>query len=582
MFGHGDGGGGTKRQHLDVLKRVKNLDGLPKLKVCHPKKFFEEVEKEENENHNLLTWNGELYLELHRGTYTSQAKTKKGNRYSENLMKNLETFQSFLNFENYPFEEIKELWKLIMINQFHDTLPGTSIEMVYEDTDRYYDKVKKEGIKMFNEMINNNSLKKEEFITIFNSNSWKRKEVIEVDDQFALIDVPSVGYSVYPKKELLKTSKNTPKVSISETKDHFVLDNQYVTVNVSKSTGRVSVYDKRIERTITEDGNKFCVYFDQALYWEAWDVCLYHSEKFRELGTQNFVSIELVKSDPLLCSLKLKMKISKTSKLEQTISLTAISPEVKFSTNVQWNENRKFLKVLFPTDIQQSFASYEIQFGHLQRTTKKNTSWDVAKFEVSNQKWFDLSEYGYGVSILNDSKYGSSIQNNNTMVLSLLRSPKAPDANCDIGNHSFTYSLFPHTKSFQEAGVIRAGYDLNNPLKIFNDLQFTGKLDKEGSQKKEEISFVEVERDAVVLEAVKKAEELDSIILRFYESFNSKCKTKISCFVGSKKVKGVFSCNCLERNDVPLKFKKESEEKIGFDLKFSNFEIKTVKLLLSK
>jgi len=296
------------------------------------------------------------------------------------------------------------------------------------------------------------------------------------------------------------------------------------------------------------------------MYWDAWDVDVYHLEKRRDV---NEGSVRVLERGPLRASLEISVKISGLSNLRQIVSLGALSPRLDFSCEVDWHETHKFLKVEFPLNIRSLTATYEIQYGHIQRPTHWNTSWDVARFEVCAHKWGDLSENDFGVSLLNDCKYGYATHGN-VMRLSLLRSPKNPDPECDMGHHKFRYALLPHQGTFQQANIIRESFNFNVPLIVTNNLPSSAPC-----------SFFEVDRNSVIIEAVKKAEDGSDVIIRIYESFGGRCSFRLKSYLPFKSVR---FCNMLEEE------KKESGQVEwkdgGVTIAIKPFEVITLALSL--
>lgn len=494
LFGNGDGGGGPTEAMIERVSRLKDVQGLAKIDYGHPDDFFNRLETNSGKNGSggLTEWKGELYFELHRGTYTSQALNKRYNRKLEVLLREIEILLASSNtFEKYPKEELDHLWKLFLLNQFHDILPGSSIEQVYKDSTADYKMIEEKGKdlmeKAFEQVlsksfVNNKSSKPdpvylaEESIELFdvccfgyygtlmknalnrfkkadlvlstfNSLGFARKEVIEVDlpegvkaNELGFSQVTAEGNKglvIVETKPLsvqvhqLKKENIVPaEVSVSD--GLFTLENYYVRAVFTEQGQLKSFYDKINSRQVIAEGslgNTFRIFDDVPLFWDAWDVEVYHLEKSFGVGVGK---VSVYEKGPVRVSLLLEVNLSPTSKLRQVISLSSISPRLDFTTSVDWNENRKFLKVEFPFNIQSDYATYETAFGWVQRPTHYNTSWDLAKFEVCGHKFADLSEYGYGVALLNDCKYGYATHGN-VMRLSLLRAPKAPDANCDIG-----------------------------------------------------------------------------------------------------------------------------------------------------
>ncbi|KAJ1933312.1 Glycoside hydrolase, 38 vacuolar alpha mannosidase [Linderina macrospora] len=338
--------------------------------------------------------------------------------------------------------------------------------------------------------------------------------------------------------------------------------------------GRIkSFVDNREDRELVPEGaqgNVFELYDDVGVYWDAWDIEIYNLEKYQSLpGTD----VTVVENGPLVASLIVRVPIGNTSTLVQTITLTAISPRLEFDSHIDWHENRKCLKVSFTWDISNDMATYETQFGVVQRPTHRNTSWDMAKFEVCGHKFADLSEYGYGVALLNDCKYGySTIEN--TMTLTLLRSPKAPDENCDMGNHTFRYAVFPHKGTFAESCVVKEAYNFNTPLLQLpaNAERFSEKADKAG---KTHPYFSLSNAPNVVLDTVKAAEDgSESFIVRMYEAYGGHAKALLTTALPAMKAERV---NILENHVGELEWLPYSK---SVAVKFKPFEIVTVKFSL--
>uniref|UniRef100_A0A674K3Z9 Alpha-mannosidase 2C1 n=1 Tax=Terrapene triunguis TaxID=2587831 RepID=A0A674K3Z9_9SAUR len=498
LFGFGDGGGGPTQKMLDRLKRMSDTDGLPRVQMSTPDRFFSMLEKEKTQ---LFTWIGELFLELHNGTYTTQAQIKKGNRECERILHDAEVLSSFAltqkNTFQYPSIKLQHLWRLLLLNQFHDVLPGSCIQLVVEDAMRYYAELLPTGPETAESLL------------VLNTLPWERTEVIS------------------------RTGAKTLGAIVLE-----------------------SVQDGHC-------ANQFVIFDDVPLYWDAWDVMDYHLETRKPITTL-LKPLEIVLAGGLRGSVKFSLQISEWSVITQEVILDAMCPYLRFLTQVDWNEAHRFLKVEFPLQVRSMNATYEIQFGHLQRPTHWNTSWDWARFEVWSHKWMDLSEHGFGVALLNDCKYGASVHKN-VMSLSLLRAPKSPDPTADIGPHEFTYAVMPHRGSFQEAGVIRYAYNLNFPLHTVPAV----------SAQCPAWSAFSVHSPAVVLETVKQAEDrLDGLVVRLYESHGS---TVVTWLQTSLPVKEAISCDLLERPDpsshLPL-------EEHGLKLSFTPFQVRSVLLIL--
>ncbi|XP_067676864.1 alpha-mannosidase 2C1-like isoform X2 [Haliotis asinina] len=564
LFGYGDGGHGPTEEMLEKLQRMKDVDGLPRVEMSTPDEFFTLVEKESGQD-KLCTWRGELYLELHNGTYTTHAQVKKSNRKCEFLLHDVELMGTIATIlastggkgYKYPSVELERIWKLFLLNQFHDVLPGSSIEIVYDDAHRYYKDVDTSGHKLLREAISaivRQELDKGEVVVV-NTQAWERQGVVRVaeasvspakkkksassDTQqvdkegntLALVKAVSCGMS-----RVERVSDFTPVSALKKGKVIHI-SNGLLTATVDSQGRLTSLMAQDSQRNVLSDddpGNQLLLYDDVPLYWDAWDVMDYHLETRKPI-TSVTQEAKLVDQGPLRATIEVTFSVGSSSFLKQRIILDADCPYVRFETEVSWHESHKFLKVEFPSSMRSTQATYEIQFGHLQRPTHYNTSWDSAKYEVCSHKWAVISEYGHGLAALNDCKYGFATEDN-VMRLSLLRSPKAPDANADMGDHAFTYAIMPYTGSFQTAGVIQQAYNLNSPLQVYTAPAST--LPPGGA------SYFTVDTPQVILETVKLSEDDDgAMVLRLYEAFGGGTTATLST---SLPIKTVNRCNGLE------------------------------------
>ncbi|XP_029010098.1 alpha-mannosidase 2C1 isoform X2 [Betta splendens] len=537
LFGFGDGGGGPTQLMLDRLDRVKDTDGLPKVQMSSPDKLFSQLRAD---SALLCTWAGELFLELHNGTYTTQAQIKRGNRECEALLHDAEvacclalgrdrTFQ-------YPDQKLQELWRLLLLNQFHDVIPGSCIEMVVDDALKYYEDIRRDGGAVLQEACGALG-SRGTAAGVFNSLPWERHEVIQTaggagGPALALVRVPSVGLSL-----IEETQPATP-VSVTVQADGTVLmENGILRTVVNKDGTLASLCLIDANREAISDGchgNQFVMFDDVPLYWDAWDVMDYHLQT-RKPQQEVVQPVCVARPGGLRGSVRFSLRVGERSSVTQEVVMDATCPYVRFHTEVTWAESHKFLKVEFPVRVHSPNATYEIQFGHAQRPTHMNTSWDWARFEVWAHKWSDLSEHNFGVALLNDCKYGCSVRKN-TMTLSLLRAAKAPDANADMGTHHFTYAVMPHAGSFQDAAVIRCAYNLNFPLRLMGCSPDTVPW-----------SAFSVSSEAVVLETIKQAEgRKGAFVVRLYESHGSSVTATLSTRLP---VKEAWICDLLEKQD---------------------------------
>ncbi|KAJ1881778.1 Glycoside hydrolase, 38 vacuolar alpha mannosidase [Coemansia sp. RSA 486] len=588
LYGNGDGGGGPLRSMLERLRRMQDVDGLPRVQQAHPRDFYKHVEDTSRE---LVSWKGELYFELHRGTYTSQANNKRWNRQSELLLRDAEmlctvahmrSHQGYSGLE-YPSDEFTRLWRLVCLNQFHDVLPGSAINMAYRDSDEIYkdifESVASIRQQALTSIYGHATIAQEPHmatdVAFLNTTGWMRSEVVALPESlvsnlvsgldhqsftvqksavqpntlFAMVgNVPGFGLSQLGGRDRTGAIQTEPGRSVrvyqSVSKDSFVMENAFVRVVIDSSGHVASFYDLNEQRELVpkgEQGNVFELYDDVPLYWDAWDEEIYLREKFKQLDG---VDVAIVESGPLLASLTARIPISDQSVLTQTISLSAISPRLDFDCEIEWHENRKSLKTSFTWDISSDFATYETQYGVVQRPTHRNTSWDMAKFEVCAHKFADLSEYGYGVALLNDCKYGHSTLSN-TMSLSLIRAPKAPDEHCDMGHHKFRYAVYPHKGTFNESNVVQEAYQFNVPLlqiptTIASDTRMASATDNDCSP-----FFSVTGAPNVVLDAVKVAEDdKDSYIVRLYEAYGGHGRALLTSRLKARHVEKV---NVLEQ-----------------------------------
>uniref|UniRef100_A0A8C3JWG3 alpha-mannosidase n=1 Tax=Calidris pygmaea TaxID=425635 RepID=A0A8C3JWG3_9CHAR len=564
LFGFGDGGGGPTQKMLDRMKRMSDTDGLPRVQISTPDRLFSVLEKESSQ---LCTWVGELFLELHNGTYTTQAQIKKGNRECERILHDVEVLSALALARSstfqYPTSELQRLWRLLLLNQFHDVLPGSCIQLVVEDALRYY--AGEQGVWMGEHWVLAGGAP--ESTLVLNTLPWERTEVISrtgpagtetLGMSNSCIRISSRGRGGWQRNILPPPEDGS-----------ITMENGVIAVCLDSMGRLTSLHLVGSERESVPEGcyaNQFALFDDVPLYWDAWDVMDYHLET-RKPVTTLLKPLEISLAGGLRGSASFSLQIGKSSTLTQEIILDATCPYLRFLTQVEWKEAHKFLKVEFPLLVRSTNATYEIQFGHLQRPTHWNTSWDWARFEVWAHKWLDLSEHGFGVALLNDCKYGASAHRN-VLSLSLLRAPKSPDATADMGHHQFTYAVMPHRGSFQDAGVIQCAYNLNFPLHP---------VPASSAQCPEAWSSFSVSSPAVVLETVKQAEDSPgAMVVRLYEAHGS---TVVAWLRTSLPVQEATLCDLLERpvagGCLPL-------EQRGIRLSFTPFRVLSLLLVLRR
>lgn len=587
VFGFGDGGGGPTERHLEFLRRGRLAPQYPE--VASGKKALDFFKDARARSRDLATWVGELYLEFHRGTYTTQAANKKSNRECEFLLRDAEWLACFTEGfpSKYPAAELEEAWKLVLLNQFHDIIPGSSVNEVYKDSAIDYAQVERIGskiiegsLKTIGEKFDTSNMAKP--VAIFHNSSvpiqaemdWPEGpaptalecedealpvQLVEQFDERKIIfatPLSALGaVTVGDLNDATPTYRSRLKASSRRIEDNELsvrFDSQgHITSIQSLEDGTEFIEQGKL-------ANVFQLFDDKPLFWSAWDIDAYALETCQELLKSE--SFEIVERGPVRVAAEVVKRFSK-SRIRQRISLGP-TPGIRFDTEIDWHEEDKLLKVAFPVNVNASRATYEIQFGNVERPTHNNTSWDIAKFEVCAQKWADLSEGDQGVALLNDGKYGHDIKGN-LMRLSLLRSPKAPDPEADMGLHRFTYVLMPHYNGYHYAGVVQAAYALNAPVR-------TAFLEQSNGEHAQLPPFVACEDRNIVIETVKRAEDGDGIIVRLYECHNSRGTADLACV---RNLKGAALCDMEEKEILELD---TPDNLVRFDYK--PFEIITLRL----
>ncbi len=537
LFGWGDGGGGPEAGMIESAHRLG-------IELGRAAGFFEQASAESND---LTNWVGELYFELHRGTYTSQARTKMLNRRAEQALREAEMW-SVAAGGDYPHARMDAAWKSLLLNQFHDIIPGSSIDWVYEEAERELVGVRAAADELSTRAISNLAGEGTQ-LAVFNVNSHRRREVVDLGDRLRVVEAPPCGWGVQDQASV--TSDQQVIMS-----DH-AMENDLLRVEWDEDGVLRSIWDKEAAREVLADrGNLLQLHDDNPAMWDAWDIDADYRESAVDLTALSAHQIE--QPGGLRGAVRFTREFGR-SRFTQRMVLDAASRVLRFECDVDWREDHKLLKVAFPVAVRSPEATYEIQFGHLQRPTHTNTSWDRARFEVCAHRWADLGEAGYGVALLNDCKYGYDILAS-VMRLSLLRAPTHPDPTADRGWHRFTYALMPHPGDFREAGVIEAAEDLNAPLRVVSSGLAAG----------EERSLVEVDTRQVIVEAIKRAEDSAAVIVRLYEVWGGRCRARVRV---SMPVQRAWLCDLLERERI------EVEVRDGqLELELSPFKILTLKL----
>lgn len=583
-YGFGDGGGGPTREMLENSSRLdKGLRGMPKVQQESPLTWFERLDRKVSGNKRLPSWEGELYFEYHRGTLTSMGRNKRGNRKSELSMMDLELL-SVLAEEagvSYPQEDLERMWKVILLNQFHDILPGSSIHEVYEVTKKEYADLLAEADEK-KKICLDALTKGGDGISIYNTLGFTRDDVVNLPSELSLpehaaltdedgtvypVQQTADGAEVFVKGLPSKGSRTFAVTVVSEEEEKSALpftigehdiETPFYHVVFDECGQLASVYDKENDREVLkvgEKGNRLTMYEDKPMCFDNWDIDMYYTEK--SWDASDVQRMEWIEVGPVRAVLEIERRISR-SFIRQQISFYADSRQIRFDTYVDWKEHQHLLKVHFPVDIHTDEAAFDIQFGNLTRKVHTNTSWDEARFESCGQKWMDMSEGHYGVSLLNDCKYGHSALDG-VMTLTLIKSGIEPNPVADQEEHVFTYALYPHAEGWRAAGTVQEAMKLNQPAYA-----------AAGGQPGTVSSLVSVDKKNIILETVKKAEDKDGMIIRMYESENARTKAHISLGFAAVCVE---ECNCLEQKENTIELCGD-----GFDIEIKPYEIKTYRV----
>jgi alpha-mannosidase len=582
-YGYGDGGGGVNREMLEMRRRINDIPGLPKVETGRADEFFKGLhERVEETDQYVHTWDGELYLEYHRGTYTSQAYNKRMNRRLELLYRETEWLNVLASalggkWNLYPQTELNLGWKIILRNQFHDIIPGSSIREVYEDSKLEYQEAEKLALASWNLAANSVAGNSEKTYTVFNSAPWIRTDLIEIptvlgNEKGIWIDANGQKLqAVQVEEKWLVEVKNIPAMGFSTIQFEEAGSNQSSIINFdlqpsgiitphyeiqwNEEGQLVSIYDRKTNREVltkSQNGNVFQVFEDKPMRFDAWDIDLYYQEKMREIT--DLKSVNVIEVTPLRAIIRFEWNYM-DSVIQQDMIVFADNPRIDFKTTADWHEQNQLLKVSFPVAVRSTEATYDIQYGNVKRPTHWNTSWDYARFETVGHQWADLSERGYGVSLLNNCKYGYDIKDN-VIRLSLIKCSVYPDHQQDQGKHEFTYSLLPHEGDWVKGGTVQEGWNLNNPITFVK-----------GTPNQSEFSlFNTTAAEYVMIDAVKKAEDDSKIILRVHEFTGSRGTIEVN---SGLKIKSWQECNLLEQ---PIG-DSVTDEKITFEI--NPYEIKT-------
>jgi alpha-mannosidase len=501
VYGHGDGGGGPTREMLETIRRARDLQGLPRTRTATPAEFFAALEAEPYERPVVV---GELYFEYHRGVFTSQAFVKRANRRSEQGLHDAEVL-AVARGGDYPRAELDRLWKLLLLQQFLDFLPARSYGLVLVDARRDFAELEA-GLTA---LIGQGD-------TPVNTTCFARSDVV---GDVVVAAAPFACGRVGPADDVVRVDK-------------LVLENAYLRVELAPNGRVTSVFDKGARReALAGSGNLLELYDDDPVAFDAWDIDPYTLATRRDAAPAE--SYELVTATPLRSEIAFEYPLGEASRMRQVVRLDAGARRIEFHTIVDWHESHTLLKVCFPLAVRAPNATYEAPFGYAERPTHYSNSFDRARYEVPGHRWADLSEYGFGAALLTDSKYGYSCFGADLRA-SLLRAPKSPDPNADMGRHEFAYALFPHAGGWREGGVVREGILFNAPLR-WTHSNWSGS-----------IAMVDGE---LVLDTIKRAEDSDAVVLRLYEPYGARGVARIRL---EQPVSSAWRANLLEDPGEPV------------------------------
>jgi len=544
-FGYGDGGGGPSPAMIETYRRVRDLEGMPRIEIESPAEFFDQAIAEYPD---APRWVGELYFEMHRGTFTSQAATKAGNRRSEHLLREAELWAATAALAagdpaSYPAEQLDEIWKTVLLHQFHDILPGSSIGWVHREAEAAYVEVAAELEGLIGEALDALADRAGVAALVANAAPHARDEVAVVDPLAvdggdpcvqALADgtvaarlaAPALGVA-----PLAPLPVEAP-VIVTEADGAVVLDNGLVRVTldgdglissfVESGTGRELVAPE-------ERANRLEIHPDLPNTYDAWDI--EHFNRRNPTVLDAAASVDVVDAGPLVAAVRVVRAVG-ASVIAQTYELRAGSGRLDVRNEIEWQERERLLQVAFPLDLHTTELTREVQFGHVRTPVHTNTSWDEARFEVCAHRWVEVAEPDFGVALLNDAKYGHHAERGRaadgspttTLYLTLLRGPRYPDPEADRGTHRFTYSLLPHAGDLRSAGVVDEGYRLNLPLRVVAPTS----VDRSASPAPA-TPIVAVDHPGVVVEAVKLADDgSGDLVVRCYEAWGTRTRAAVT------------------------------------------------------
>jgi len=584
MYGFGDGGSGVNFEMLEYYERIKKLPGFPEMRLTTGRDYLHKSFAQHPER--LEVWDGELYLEMHRGTFTTKGQFKRENRRAEFTAQEVESLLTLaaLNGAPYPAGELKSAYKKLLVNQFHDILPGSHTNPVFHETVERYREMREEFSKLKQQALAVLAPPgAPDDICIFNPFSEAREGLAVLDGAGAgcLEDAKGNRYAVQ-RQELpgggeryvarvpavpplgMRTLRKTgaPAAAGAAATSNGTLENRFFRLRFDPHRRLVEIYDKQRSRQIVPQGavaNEWQLFEDKPGAFNAWDILPGYEDHPIELA--DWDSIEVVENGPLSTAVRLRRAFS-LSRAEQVIRLYSGAPRIDFETWVDWRETERLLKVAFPVEVLAKIYTTDTSAGVLERENNRNTTWQQARFEVCAHKWTDLSEGCFGVALMNDCKYGCDVKGN-VIRLSLLKAPIRPDRVSDKGEHRFTYSLFPHDGDWRRSGLVEAAYDLNWPLQALGGRR-GGPL--EGK------SGLSIDTPAVKCMAFKLDEKRQrDVVVRLVELYGSHATARLRPGFPFRRVE---VCDLLERQTAEIASSRDCVE-----VSFRPYQIQTLKFV---
>lgn len=543
--GYGDGGGGPTRDHIEYVLREKNLEGVPEVTFEAPQQFFEDCAQDGAPANRYV---GELYFQCHRGTYTSQAAIKRGNRKSELALREAEMWSvAAQDKAAYPMAVLDKCWKGVLLNQFHDILPGSSIARVYVEARKLYDEILSDAAQVTDNACR--SLTSGTGKTYFNSLSWPRTALVKTAGGYGQVTIPACGWTS-------TVDEREPDAPVSARMEggEAILSNGLITVRINARGEITDCRDAKGHSRVRGTANVLKMYKDVPRLFDAWDIDSMYDRSPVALDGES--AIRLVEATPWKATVEVTRRVD-TSDWVQLISLEAGATRIDFDTRVDWHEKHRLLKVAFPTGIHADEGINEMQFGYVKRPTHRSRPYDADRFEVCNHRYTALCDENRGAAVLNESKYGVSMLGDE-IALTLLRAATSPDLHADQGEHRFTYSYYLWDGAFADCGVVRAGYELNVPVTV-----------AEGTAA--DFSLMAVDAPQVIIDTVKAAEDgSGDTIIRLYESKHASCDAVLTLNLPAK---AVYACDMLENaaEELPLRDGQ-------VPLSFRGFEVKTLRV----